>query len=180
MIDNRGDELVLTDGPFVESKGVPLIFTCCHPALAPEARVALTLRMVGGLTWPRSPAHSSCRRAPQGIETDPLRHDLTAEAIRLARLMRGLLPDDGEVAGLLALMPRSSPMGTGSCARDSPPALRPAGPCGFQGSQRRLAGGQEGEQHAPGQAKRAGGRSGWLGQPSRSANPIRMPSGPRT
>ena len=39
-----------------------------------------------------------------GSETDPVRADLTAEAIRLTRLIRELLPDDGEVAGLLALM----------------------------------------------------------------------------
>ncbi|MGA8112896.1 MAG: RNA polymerase sigma factor [Actinocatenispora sp.] len=39
-----------------------------------------------------------------GPDTDPLRHDLTTEAIRLTRLIRTLLPDDGEVAGLLALM----------------------------------------------------------------------------
>jgi RNA polymerase sigma-70 factor (ECF subfamily) len=39
-----------------------------------------------------------------GPDTDPVRHDLTAEAIRLTRLIRTLLPGDGEVAGLLALM----------------------------------------------------------------------------
>jgi RNA polymerase sigma-70 factor, ECF subfamily len=39
-----------------------------------------------------------------GPDTDPVRHDLTAEAIRLTRLIRALLPADGEVAGLLALM----------------------------------------------------------------------------
>jgi RNA polymerase sigma-70 factor (ECF subfamily) len=39
-----------------------------------------------------------------GPGTDPIRHDLTAEAIRLTRLIRALMPDDGEVAGLLALM----------------------------------------------------------------------------
>jgi RNA polymerase sigma-70 factor (ECF subfamily) len=39
-----------------------------------------------------------------GPGTDPVRHELTAEAIRLTRLVRVLLPDDGEVAGLLALM----------------------------------------------------------------------------
>ena len=39
-----------------------------------------------------------------GPDTDPIRHDLTAEAIRLTRLIRVLLPEDGEVAGLLALM----------------------------------------------------------------------------
>ena len=39
-----------------------------------------------------------------GPDTDPVRHDLTAEAIRLTRLVRALMPEDGEVAGLLALM----------------------------------------------------------------------------
>jgi len=39
-----------------------------------------------------------------GPDTDPVRHDLTTEAIRLTRLIRALLPADGEVAGLLALM----------------------------------------------------------------------------
>ena len=39
-----------------------------------------------------------------GPDTDPIRHDLTAEAIRLTRMIRALLPEDGEVAGLLALM----------------------------------------------------------------------------
>jgi RNA polymerase sigma-70 factor, ECF subfamily len=39
-----------------------------------------------------------------GPDSDPLRHDLTGEAIRLTRLIRALMPEDGEVAGLLALM----------------------------------------------------------------------------
>ena len=39
-----------------------------------------------------------------GPGTDPVRHDLIAEAIRLTRLIRALMPEDGEVAGLLALM----------------------------------------------------------------------------
>ena len=129
-----------------------LIFTCCHPALAVEARLALTLRMVGGLTVPeiaraflvsesamgqritRAKAKIKAARVPYrvpsaddlparvagvltvrflvfnegslatGPGTDPVRHDLTAEAIRLTRLVRALLPEDGEVAGLLALM----------------------------------------------------------------------------
>ncbi|MFI6803066.1 RNA polymerase sigma factor [Streptosporangium canum] len=129
-----------------------LIFTCCHPALAVEARVALTLRMVGGLTVPeiaraflvqgatmerritRAKAKIKAARIPyrmpsaddlparvsgvlavlflvfnegylaSGPDTDPVRHDLTTEAIRLTRLIRALLPQDGEVAGLLALM----------------------------------------------------------------------------
>ncbi len=129
-----------------------LIFTCCHPALAMEARVALTLRLVGGLTVPeiaraflvqeatvgqritRAKAKIKAARIPYqvpsaedlparvsgvlavlflvfnegylatGPDTDPVRHELTAEAIRLTRLIHDLLPEDGEVVGLLALM----------------------------------------------------------------------------
>jgi RNA polymerase sigma-70 factor, ECF subfamily len=136
----------------IDDERLRLIFTCCHPALASETRVALTLRMVGGLTVPeiaraflvaettmgqritRAKAKIKAARIPYrvpaaedlparvsgvlavlflvfnegylatGPDTDPVRHDLTAEAIRLTRLIRALLPDDGEVAGLLALM----------------------------------------------------------------------------
>ena len=136
----------------VDDERLRLIFTCCHPALAMETRVALTLRMVGGLTVPeiaraflvsestmgrritRAKDKIKAARIPyrvpsaedlparvsgvlavlflvfnegylaSGPDTDPVRHDLTAEAIRLTRLIRGLLPQDGEVAGLLALM----------------------------------------------------------------------------
>ena len=136
----------------IDDDRLRLIFTCCHPALAMETRVALTLRMVGGLTVPeiaraflvqetamgqritRAKAKIKAARIPYrvpsaedlparvsgvlavlylvfnegylatGPETDPVRHELTAEAIRLTRLIRALLPEDGEVAGLLALM----------------------------------------------------------------------------
>ncbi|MEU4250726.1 sigma-70 family RNA polymerase sigma factor [Amycolatopsis sp. NPDC026612] len=136
----------------IDDDRLRLIFTCCHPALAVEARVALTLRLVGGLTVAeiaraflvrestleqritRAKAKIKAARIPYrvpsaedlpvrvssvltalflvfnegylatGPGTDPVRHDLTAEAIRLTRLIRALLPDDGEVAGLLALM----------------------------------------------------------------------------
>ncbi len=136
----------------IDDDRLRLIFTCCHPALAMETRVALTLRMVGGLTVPeiaraflvqetamgqritRAKAKIKATRIPYrvpsaddlparvsgvlavlflvfnegylatGPDTDPVRHDLTAEAIRHARLVRALMPDDGEVAGLLALM----------------------------------------------------------------------------
>jgi RNA polymerase sigma-70 factor, ECF subfamily len=136
----------------IDDDRLRLIFICCHPALAMEARVALTLRMVGGLTVPeiahaflvteramgqritRAKAKIKAARIPYrvpaaedlparvsgvlavlflvfnegylatGPDTDPQRHELTAEAIRLTRLIRALLPDDGEVAGLLALM----------------------------------------------------------------------------
>jgi len=136
----------------IDDDRLRLIFTCCHPALAMETRVALTLRMVGGLTVPeiaraflvqedamgrritRAKAKIKAARIPYrvpsaddlpvrvsgvlavlflvfnegylatGPDSDPVRHDLTAEAIRLTRLIRSLLPEDGEVAGLLALM----------------------------------------------------------------------------
>jgi RNA polymerase sigma-70 factor (ECF subfamily) len=136
----------------VDDDRLRLIFTCCHPALARQTRVALTLRMVGGLTVPeiaraflvqqttmeqritRAKAKIKAARIPYrvpsaqdlparvngvlavlflvfnegylatGPGTDPVRSDLTAEAIRLTRLIRVLLPDDGEVTGLLALM----------------------------------------------------------------------------
>jgi RNA polymerase sigma-70 factor, ECF subfamily len=136
----------------IDDERLRLIFTCCHPSLAMEARVALTLRMVGGLTVPeiaraflvqestmgqritRAKGKIKAARIPYrvpsaedlparvsgvlavlflvfnegylatGADTDPVRHDLTAEAIRLTRLIRALMPDDGEVAGLLALM----------------------------------------------------------------------------
>jgi RNA polymerase sigma-70 factor, ECF subfamily len=136
----------------IDDERLRLVFTCCHPALAMQTRVALTLRMVGGLTVAeiaraflvpettvgqritRAKAKIKAARIPYrvpsaadlpgrvsgvltvlflvfnegylatGPGTDPVRHDLTAEAIRLTRLIRGLMPDDGEVAGLLALM----------------------------------------------------------------------------
>ncbi|MGC4939627.1 RNA polymerase sigma factor [Kribbella sp. DT2] len=136
----------------IDDPRLRLIFTCCHPALAMEARIALTLRMVGGLTVPeiasaflaqestvgqritRAKGKIKAARIPYSVpsaddlpgrvsgvlavlflvfnegylataaDTAPVRHELTAEAIRLTRLIRALLPADGEVAGLLALM----------------------------------------------------------------------------
>ena len=136
----------------IDDERLRLIFTCCHPALAMEARVALTLRLVGGLTVPeiaraflveeatmgqritRAKAKIKAARIPYrvpsvedlpmrisgvlaalflvfnegylatGSDSNPIRNDLTTEAIRLTRLIRALMPEDGEVAGLLALM----------------------------------------------------------------------------
>jgi RNA polymerase sigma-70 factor (ECF subfamily) len=137
-------------GP-VEDDRLRLIFTCCHPALAPEARIALTLRLLGGLTvqeisraffLPEATLGQRITRAKKKIaaakvpyrvpeatdlparldalltvlflifnegylttgDGDPIRADLTAEAIRLTRVLRQLLPDEPEVAGLLALL----------------------------------------------------------------------------
>ena len=136
----------------IDDDRLRLIFTCCHPALAMESRVALTLRMIGGLTMPeiaraflvseaamgqritRAKGKIKAARIPYrvpsaedlpvrvsgvlavlylifnegylatGPDTDPVRDELTAEAIRLTRLIDALLPEDGEAAGLLALM----------------------------------------------------------------------------
>jgi RNA polymerase sigma-70 factor (ECF subfamily) len=136
----------------IEDDRLRLIFICCHPALAMEARIALTLRMVGGLTVPeiahaflvqeatigqritRAKAKIKAAKIPYRVpssedlparisgvlavlflifnegylSSDPqkeaVRSDLTLEAIRLTRLLQALLPTDGEVAGLLALM----------------------------------------------------------------------------
>jgi RNA polymerase sigma-70 factor (ECF subfamily) len=154
--EKHQEALMLTDTPeplgAIDDDRLRLVFTCCHPALAMEARVALTLRMVGGLTVAeiaraflvqestmgrritrakdkiraaripyRVPSHADLPARIAGVlavlflifnegylasdpEKEPIRGDLTAEAIRLTRLIHGLMPADGEVAGLLALM----------------------------------------------------------------------------
>ncbi len=142
--------------PETDHSGVPddrlrLMFTCCHPALALEARVALTLRTLAGLTTAEiaraflaseptmakrlvrakqkiqhagipyrvPPAHLLPERTPgvlgvlyllfnEGYSAttgaDLVRQNLSAEAIRLARVLARLMPDEPEAAGLLALM----------------------------------------------------------------------------
>jgi RNA polymerase sigma-70 factor (ECF subfamily) len=132
----------------VEDDQLRLIFTCAHPALAPEARLALTLRLVAGLTVSEiarallsSEAAIGQRitrakvkiraahipfvvpeRLTERLEDvlaviylifnegylpgsgSELRIDLSDEAIRLARLLHELLPDEPEAAGLLGLL----------------------------------------------------------------------------
>jgi RNA polymerase sigma factor (sigma-70 family) len=137
--DDIGDELL------------GLVFAACHPVLAPEARAALTLRLVGGLTTAEIARAFLAREAtiaqrlvrakkalraagvgfavPRGAERDArtgsvlevvylifnegyaatagedlVRPALCAEAQRLGRILAGLMPDDPEVWGLLALM----------------------------------------------------------------------------
>ena len=48
----RIDSDVETGGPMAADDRLPLLFTCCHPALSREAQVALTLRTIGGLETP--------------------------------------------------------------------------------------------------------------------------------
>ena len=137
--DDLGDELL------------GLIFTACHPILSPDARAALTLRVVGGLTTDeiaraflvgettiaqrivrakKAIANAGLPFAvPRGAERDTrlpsvlevvylifnegyaatagddlVRPSLAQEALRLGRILAGLMPQDAEVLGLLALM----------------------------------------------------------------------------
>ncbi len=138
-------------GEPIEDDVVALVFTCCHPALAPQARVALTLRAVAGLQTPqiaraflvpeptvaqrivRAKRTLAAERVPFAVpERDELaprlasvlevvylvfneghtatageewfRAELCEEALRLGRVLAGLVPGEPEVHGLVALM----------------------------------------------------------------------------
>ena len=133
------------DDSSLDDDQLAMLFACCHPALAPESRMALTLRSVAGLTVPeiaraflsseaamerrlgRARRKVSDARIPVSVPSDDLlperlagvlrvvylifteghgavRGDLCEEAIRLARLLVRLMPDESEARGLLALL----------------------------------------------------------------------------
>jgi RNA polymerase sigma factor (sigma-70 family) len=148
----------ISDDPFAQAVDgnvndnlLRLIFICCHPVLSPDSRVALTLRLLGGLTTPEiaraflTPEPTLAQRIVRAKRTlsearvpfeqpDPaarkerlasvlevlyliynegytatagdgwLRPELCNEALRLARILTGLMPHESEVQGLLALM----------------------------------------------------------------------------
>ncbi|MFD6178821.1 MULTISPECIES: RNA polymerase sigma factor [unclassified Isoptericola] len=147
---DTGDDL-LWDPDRIEDDRLALLFVACHPVLAKEARVALTLRVVGGLTSEeiaraflvsvptvqaritRAKKTLAAARVPFEVPTaadrperlgsvlnvlylifsegstasagdDWMRPDLAYEAVRLARVLARLVPDEPEAHGLLALL----------------------------------------------------------------------------
>ena len=143
---NKDDRGVPEEVGPVQDDRLRLIFTCCHPALSTEAQVALTLRLLGGLSTKevsrsflvaeptmarrlvRAKRKIKAARIPYRVPQDhelpdrlrpvlaviylvydaglssPAEQGLCPEAIRLARILAKLMPDEPEVAGLLALL----------------------------------------------------------------------------
>ncbi|HEX8803599.1 MAG TPA: sigma-70 family RNA polymerase sigma factor, partial [Acidimicrobiales bacterium] len=150
--DDDPPEAVAGTGPVADDR-LRLVFTCCHPALSVEARIALTLRLLGGLTTaevaraflvPEATMAKRLVRAKHKIRAARIPYrvpgeaelvdrlppvlavlylvytaghdaaagpggarpgvDLRREAIRLARTVAALMPDEPEAAGLLALL----------------------------------------------------------------------------
>ena len=145
-VTEPSDDVTRQEVDPVRDDRLSLIFTCCHPALSTEAQVALTLRLLGGLTTAevaqaflvgeatmakrlvRAKHKIKAAHIPYRVPPDPelptrLRpvlavlyltynagtrgptgNELRREAIRLTRAVASLMPDEAEVAGLLALL----------------------------------------------------------------------------
>jgi len=146
LLPEKDDPNTAREAGPVEDDRLRLIFTCCHPALSTEAQVALTLRLLGGLSTEevarsflvaeaamaqrivRAKRKIKAARIPYRIPEvhelpgrlrpvlavvyllynagppAPAEPDLRHEAIRLARVLSTLIPNEPEVAGLLALL----------------------------------------------------------------------------
>ncbi|WP_244927558.1 sigma-70 family RNA polymerase sigma factor [Nocardioides sp. W7] len=149
--DARADPDLLWDPDRIEDDALALMFVSCHPALSPESQVALTLRVLGGLTSdeiaraflvPTATVQARITRAKKTLAAarvpfdvppaaerrerlgsvlsvlyliftegstassgrDLIRVDLAGEAVRLARVLARLVPDEPEAHGLLALL----------------------------------------------------------------------------
>jgi RNA polymerase sigma factor (sigma-70 family) len=149
--DDQGVDASEIGEPVIADDRLRLVFTCCHPTLAPDARVALTLRLLCGLATgevaraflvtestmaaritrakKKITAANIPYRVPPAAELDErvaavldvvhllfttghaapagddlVRRDLVERAVDLARMLRALLPDNADVAGLLALV----------------------------------------------------------------------------
>ncbi len=154
----------------IEDDLLRLVFTTCHPVLSPEARVALTLRLLGGLTTaeiaraylvPEPTVAQRIVRAKKRLSaagvgfsapvpsefaerldsvlevvylvfnegysatagSDWLRPELCHDALRLGRVLTGLLPRESEVWGLLALMEIQASRSRARVGRDGSPVL---------------------------------------------------------
>jgi RNA polymerase sigma-70 factor (ECF subfamily) len=146
LLPGNDDPGMPEEGGLVDDDRLRLIFTCCHPALSKEAQVALTLRLLGGLSTEevarsflvaeptmaqrlvRAKRKIKAARIPYRVPeahelldrlrpvlavvyliynaglSNPAAPELCSEAIRLARILARLMPDEPEVAGLLALL----------------------------------------------------------------------------
>jgi len=151
LLEPEDTEMPDPDAEAIPDDRLRLIFTCCHPALSPEAQIALTLRLVCGLATPevarallvaeatmaarltRAKRKIAAARIPYAVPSaadlpdrvdavltvihllyasghtaysgaELMRDELSERALDLARMLRVLMPDEREAAGLLALL----------------------------------------------------------------------------
>jgi RNA polymerase sigma factor (sigma-70 family) len=161
---------VLFDPDHIDDDFLALIFTSCHPVLSAEQQIALTLRVVGGLTSdeiarafliPTATAQARITRAKKALSSagvpfetpagderrarlaavlsvvylmftegstatsgdDLMRPDLAHEAVRLARILSRLVPDESDTHGLLALLELTAARFPARIGADGEPVL---------------------------------------------------------